>query len=190
MRKKQEEAERQRSREAENHRTFTLVTHSPEETLVLGRRCGELLESGQVVALCGPLGAGKTTFTKGVAQGLGVEEARDVKSPTFVLIKEYAGRVPIAHVDLYRIETLAAAERLDLQAYFDGAHVCLIEWAEKFPALLPSEHLRVTFAHRAPTEREITVEPRGARATHLVAALGRQPRHAAPPARRSRATTR
>src|SRR3989338_5939632 len=143
-----------------------VITRSPEETLALGRRLGELLQPGDVVALCGPLGAGKTTFIKGIALGLGVADAREVKSPTFVLIKEYAGRVPIAHVDLYRLERATDAGRIGLESYLNDRTVCLVEWAEKFPWLLPAKHLRVTFEHRAPacraggagrpTERQLT----------------------------------
>ena len=142
---------------------------------MVGRRLGELLAPGQVVALCGPLGAGKTTFVKGLAAGLGVPDAQQaVKSPTFVLIKEYQGRCPIAHVDLYRLETAADAERLDLHEYFGGAHVCLIEWAEKFPALLPREYLAVTFEHRAPTERRLTFTPHGAACASIVSSFATQ----------------
>ena len=160
-----------------------VTTRSPEETLARGRQLGELLTPGDVVALCGPLGAGKTTFVKGVADGLGVPHAQQaVKSPTFVLIKEYTGRCPVAHVDLYRMETLADAERLDLHAYCTSGGVCLIEWAEKFPALLPAKYLRVTFEHCAPTERHLTFTPRGDVAAQIVASLKRQWRVTTAPA--------
>ena len=141
---------------------------------MLGQRLGRLLRPGQVVALCGPLGAGKTTFVKGLAAGLDVPEAQHtVKSPTFVLIKEYCGRLPVAHVDLYRLDTMEAAVRLDLQEYFTGDGVCVIEWAEKFPALLPAEHVTVTFEHCAPQARRLTVVPHGAAWTRAVAAWRR-----------------
>ena len=154
----------------------TRTTHSAEETIAIGHQLGELLSPGQTIALCGPLGSGKTTFTKGVAVGLGVADGREVKSPTFVLIKEYAGRVPIAHVDLYRLEQLADAERIGLDAYLDGRAVCLIEWAEKFPALLPPDHLRITFSHHTPTERRLVVTAHGAASHQLLAAFQRSMR--------------
>ena len=153
---------------------FSITTHSTEETIALGRRLGRLLSPGQVVALCGPLGAGKTTFIKGVAVGLGLPDAREVKSPTFVLIKEYAGRVPIAHVDLYRLERATDAERIGLESYLNDRTVCLIEWADKFPELLPAGYLRVTCEHHAPTERRMTFTPHGAAYAQLLAALRQQ----------------
>lgn len=153
-----------------------VTTRSSEDTMALGQRLGALLAAGQVVALCGPLGSGKTTFVKGLAAGLGVADAQQaVKSPTFVLIKEYQGRLHVAHADLYRLETIDEAARLDLQDYYTGERVCLIEWADKFPAVLPADHLAVTFEHCAPTERRLTFTPHGASWARVIAALRARP---------------
>jgi len=110
---------------------MTLVTHGPEETLALGRRLGRLLGAGDVVALSGPLGSGKTTLTKGLAEGLDVEEPRWVTSPTFVLIHEYPGRVPVYHVDAYRLAGASDAEALGVDELFFGDGVTIVEWADR-----------------------------------------------------------
>lgn len=154
---------------------------SAEETISVGRLLGECLTPGQVVALRGPLGAGKTTLIKGIALGLGVADARDVKSPTFVLIKEYAGRCRVAHVDFYRLERQAEAERIDVDAYLNSETVCLIEWADKFPALIPSRHLRVRCEHSTPTERRITFTATDAASRKTLRALRHTLRRAASP---------
>ncbi len=106
-------------------------THSPEETLELGRRLGQKLIPGDCVLLFGELGAGKTTFTLGLARGLGLPENEYVRSPTFTLINQYQGRLPIYHLDLYRLETVADMEQLGLDDMFSSEGVFIIEWAEK-----------------------------------------------------------
>ena len=125
-----------------------LERHLPTETATadLGRRLGKLLNPGMVVALIGPLGAGKTTLTRAIAEGLGVDP-RQVASPTFALVHEYPGRVPIYHFDVYRLPDLKAFLDLGAEDYFRGDGVCLVEWADRVEAALPKDGLRITLAH-------------------------------------------
>ncbi len=114
----------------------TITSHSPDETFELGRQFAERLRAGDVVALDGDLGAGKTQFVKGLAAGLGHEG--EVTSPTFTLVHEYTGgRLPLFHFDFYRMESEAEVLRIGLDDYLDAGGVAAIEWAGKFPALLP-----------------------------------------------------
>ena len=116
-------------------------TSSPEETEFLGERIGRALEPGMVVALIGELGAGKTTLAKGIARGLEVPDL--VHSPTFTLIHEHKGRIPVYHFDLYRLDTIEQIEDLGYEDYFHGPGVTIVEWAEKIQALLPEDHLEI-----------------------------------------------
>lgn len=109
------------------------ITKSAEETIDLGRELGRLIEPPLVVLLCGELGAGKTTLTKGIAVGLGVENRNQVNSPTFVLINEYQGRCKIYHVDLYRLDTLKDLASIGLEDILRDDAVVMIEWGEKVP---------------------------------------------------------
>ena len=114
----------------------SITSHSPAETFALGERTAATLRPGDVLALCGDLGAGKTHFVKGLAAGLGV--ASSVTSPTFTLIHEYpGGRLPLYHLDFYRLESEDDALRIGFEEYLDAGGVLAIEWADKFPALLP-----------------------------------------------------
>ena len=134
-------------------------------TEAFGRRLGGLLFPGAVVALVGPLGAGKTYLTRSVVEGLG-GNGEDVSSPTFVLIQEYAARLPVYHFDAYRLAGEGEFFDLGAHEYFEGDGVCLVEWADRVPGALPPEHLMV----------ELTVTGEGARRARLE---GRGPRHAA-----------
>lgn len=131
------------------------VTASAEETAAIGERLGALLGAGDVVALTGELGAGKTCFVQGLARGLGVE-AR-ATSPTFVLINEYRGRLPVHHVDAYR--TARAAELIDLGLLelFDGDGVTVVEWAERAASLLPERAIHVHIDGVGDEPRTITM---------------------------------
>jgi tRNA threonylcarbamoyladenosine biosynthesis protein TsaE len=122
----------------------TNISHSPAETEQLGEAWGRKAESGLVIGLCGDLGAGKTHFVKGLARGLGIT-AR-VHSPTFALVNEYSGgRLPLFHLDLYRLETPAQIASAGLEEFLHPAGVAVIEWAERWPALRkPDSHLRPT----------------------------------------------
>jgi len=147
---------------------MTVMTRSREETLALGRRLGELLGPGDVLALRGPLGSGKTTLTKGIAEGLGVEEPRWVTSPTFVLVHQYEGRVPVYHIDAYRLRGPADAEALGMEEMFFGDGVAIIEWAERIEAALPPERLEITLEIAGEEEREIALTAVGAHYERLL----------------------
>jgi len=120
-----------------------LETLNLSETEALGKSLGPQLFSGAVIALIGPLGAGKTTFTRAVAEGLGVMNLAAVNSPTFTLIHEYPARLPIYHFDAYRLAKPEEFEGLGIDEYFGGDGVCLVEWADKFSELLPLERLEI-----------------------------------------------
>jgi tRNA threonylcarbamoyladenosine biosynthesis protein TsaE len=132
-------------------------------TEALGRRLGPLLFPGAVVALVGPLGAGKTHLVRAIAQGLDIPDSRVVHSPTFVLIQEYQARLPVYHFDAYRLRGEGELADLGVHEYFDGEGVCLIEWADRVAGLLPAEHLRITLAITGPTARQALLEGWGER---------------------------
>lgn len=129
---------------------------SPEETLSLGAKIALKAASGDVICLFGDLGAGKTHFAKGFASALGIP-AGEVDSPTFVLIQEYEGSLPLYHFDAYRIESLEEARRLGMEEYFYGDGICLIEWPERIAGILPETRTEVHFAHTGPNERRVEV---------------------------------
>ena len=112
-------------------------------TEAFGHRLGELLFPGAVVALIGPLGAGKTHLTRAIAEGLGIKNSRAVTSPTFVLIQEYPARLPIFHFDAYRLSGPDDFRDLGVDEYYEAHGVCLIEWADRVEAALPAEYLRI-----------------------------------------------
>lgn len=140
---------------------MVLISHSPEETRAIGEKVGRTLKPGAVVCLYGEMGAGKTCLIQGLARGLGVKEEKEVKSPTFVLIREYEGRVPIYHFDLYRIESEQELEGLGYEEYFYGRGVSLIEWADKIQEYLPPHRIEIRLAFLDEHERWIEVISRG-----------------------------
>lgn len=149
---------------------WTLALPSRTATEAFGRIIGQTLRGGETLALSGELGAGKTALVRGIAAGLGTPPSH-VTSPTFVLIHEYCGRLPLIHMDLYRLRSLADAESIGLHEYFQGTTVTAIEWADKFPELLPRDRLELTLQHKAPTARTARMLARGPRASALLAAL-------------------
>jgi tRNA threonylcarbamoyladenosine biosynthesis protein TsaE len=152
------------------------------ETEAFGRRLGELLFPGAVVALVGPLGAGKTHLARAIAEGLGVRNSVIVTSPTFVLIQEYPARLPIFHFDAYRLS--GAREFLDLgvEEYYQAGGVCLIEWADRVAEALPIEHLRVEINVIDADRRRFILSATGEQYQQLVSALaGAFPSHPTPP---------
>jgi tRNA threonylcarbamoyladenosine biosynthesis protein TsaE len=142
-------------------------------TEAFGRRLGAGLFPGAVVALIGPLGAGKTHLVRAIAEGLGIADSRVVTSPTFVLIQEYSGRWPIYHFDAYRLRGADELFDLGVHEYFDSAGISLVEWADRALETLPAEHLRLTVAITGPTSRRLEVEGRGQRYADLVKVLER-----------------
>jgi tRNA threonylcarbamoyladenosine biosynthesis protein TsaE len=141
----------------------TLILDLPDlaATEAFGRRLGRRLGPGTVVALVGPLGAGKTHLARAIALGLDVPDGRVVTSPTFVLVQEYRGRLPVYHFDAYRLRTEAEFADLGAHEYFEGDGVCLVEWADRVPGCLPPDHLRVTLAVTGETSRRAVVEAVG-----------------------------
>lgn len=147
---------------------LTFASDGPDATRRLGHALGRLAEPGDVVLLRGDLGAGKTTFTQGFAAGAGCDEL--VNSPTFILVNEYRGRLPIYHADLYRLDDPEEVARLDLShASLDG--VLVVEWPERGDTLLPEERLLVSIAIDGSVGRRFTFIPHGRRAATLVARL-------------------
>ncbi|MCE9531123.1 MAG: tRNA (adenosine(37)-N6)-threonylcarbamoyltransferase complex ATPase subunit type 1 TsaE [Planctomycetes bacterium] len=123
--------------------TKQVDVQSLAETEALGRRLGELLFPGAVVALIGPLGAGKTHLVRAIAEGLGIRNPMAVTSPTFVLIQEYPARLPIFHFDAYRLKGPQEFIDLGVHEYYDAGGVCLIEWADRVEEALPADYLRI-----------------------------------------------
>ncbi|MQR84445.1 tRNA (adenosine(37)-N6)-threonylcarbamoyltransferase complex ATPase subunit type 1 TsaE [Bacillus megaterium] len=139
---------------------FTFMSTSPDETNQLAARLATLLEAGDVLLLEGDLGAGKTTFTKSLAKGLGIE--RNVNSPTFTIIKEYkSGRLPLYHMDVYRLGN--EFEDLGFDEYFEGDGVTVVEWAHLIEEQLPNEYIQIKIYHENETTRKILVKAIGSR---------------------------
>lgn len=130
-----------------------------EETLKLGRILGESLQAGAVVTLNGDLGSGKTTLTKGIALALGVDES--IVSPTFTIVQEYEGRLPLFHFDAYRIADEEEMYFIGFEEYLARGGVCVIEWAERIEGILPAERLDLFLAYAADGGREARLRIRG-----------------------------
>ncbi len=143
--------------------TLTLTLPDPAATTALGRRLGQLLFPGAVVALVGMLGAGKTFLTRAIAEGLGIRDSRVVTSPTFVLIQEYQARLPIYHFDIYRLRSDAEFADLGAAEYLEGDGVCLIEWADRVAASLPREHLLIALTITGDEARNVQLTAQGPR---------------------------
>ena len=150
-----------------------ITTDSTDETIELGKRVGSLLEPDDVVALSGPLGSGKTCLTKGIALGLGVTDSRAVRSPTFIIINEYEGRLGLYHVDAYRLQGAEDLESLGSNEFMFSGVVTVIEWAERVAEALPAEYLQVTCRHAGESRRTYTVSANGSRFVRLIEKLRR-----------------
>lgn len=148
-----------------------LNSHSPEQTQLLGSHLGELACQGDVFLLTGELGTGKTCLVQGIARGLGVKEY--ASSPSFVIIREYHGNLPLYHIDFYRFNHVEEITDLGLEEYLYGDGVCAVEWAEKGTPALPEENLVIALNYTpgSETERSVYIEPRGERYTALVKKL-------------------
>lgn len=146
-----------------------LVSHSPEETVELGKILGESALPGDVILLEGKLGAGKTCLTQGIAWGLGIDDY--VLSPTFVIMRELYGRLTLYHIDLYRLDNIEESLDLGLDDYLYGKGICVVEWAEKAISILPENHLLIRIEYLSDTERGFTLEPNGKRYRELAEKL-------------------
>lgn len=138
-----------------------LESHSMNETVRLGRKIGKNLKAGDLVALTGELGAGKTTLVKGIVEGLGVPKRQGVVSPTFILIHEYQGREKVFHMDWYRLKTVRGADELLAEECFSSGAVNLVEWAEKGGEILPKERIHITLRHKSALKRKIEISATG-----------------------------
>lgn len=134
--------------------TLTYQTGSNEETEALGKRLAVHLKPSDVITLEGDLGAGKTTFTKGLAKGLGIK--RNVNSPTFTIVKQYKGSIPLYHMDVYRLED--SDEDIGFEEYFHGDGVAVIEWAQFIEEYLPDERLEITITSIGENERIVELK--------------------------------
>jgi tRNA threonylcarbamoyladenosine biosynthesis protein TsaE len=153
--------------------TLELVSHSPEETQKLGRRLGEVAQPGDVFLLVGDLGSGKTCLTQGIAWGLGIKEY--ALSPSFVIIRELYGRLPLYHIDLYRLDRIEESMDLGLDDYLYGRGVCVVEWAEKALSLMPPERLLIRLDYLSDTERRFRLEASGQRYSKIVSQVKKFP---------------
>ena len=134
----------------------TFISNSPAETEAIGRQLAEDVDAGSVLALKGELGSGKTLFTKGLVAGLGSSAA--VTSPTFTIVHEYqGGRLPVYHFDFFRLENREAAARLGLDDYFFGDGLSVIEWADRFPELVPEQARWISFKIKSECQRAIAL---------------------------------
>jgi tRNA threonylcarbamoyladenosine biosynthesis protein TsaE len=152
---------------------ITVITHGPERTQALAAALGRLLVPGDVLVLVGPLGAGKTVFVKGLAQGLAADPAVPVTSPSFTILHEYPGPLPLYHFDFYRLGCEAELEGLGYEEFFDGPGVCAVEWADKFPRVMSQALMEIHLAPAGESVREITflLPAAGERGRELAQAL-------------------
>ena len=142
---------------------YQIILANEAETIDFGRRLGSFLEAGDLITMEGDLGAGKTTMTKGIGEALGVK--RVINSPTFTILKGYQGRIPLYHLDVYRLE--GTKQELGFEEYFEGDGVCVIEWAQFIEDELPNERLALTLKH-VDTGRALILEPVGKHYEDLV----------------------
>ena len=154
------------------------ATNTAEETQAFAEQVGRLLKPGDVLALHGDLGSGKTTFVQGLVKGTG-NAAAAVKSPTFVLVREYPGAVPVVHIDAYRLSGSPAAAWLDVEQLIHPDKITVIEWAERLTELLPDQRIDIQMEHISTNRRRITLIGQGARGSQLHASLA--PTVQAPP---------
>jgi len=146
-------------------------SRNASETIRLGKRIGAVLQPGDVVALVGELGAGKTQLIKGLASGAGVGKPTYVSSPCFTLINEYPGRVPFYHIDLFRLDNEKEVVGLGLEDYFQAGGITAIEWADKIPSFLPTEMLSIHILYTGKNTRSIEIMGKGKRYEELVSQM-------------------
>jgi len=146
-------------------------TISDQETIKLGKRLGELLKEGDVVALVGELGSGKTWFAKGLALGLGVGSNTVITSPSFALVNEYEGKSTFYHMDLYRLQDLSELHSAGLDEYLQTEAVVIMEWADRWPEMLPDHRIKVALTIIDDSSRKIVLSGHHHRALELLSAL-------------------
>ncbi len=149
-----------------------LISHSVDDTINLGTFIGKNLREGSIVALMGDLGSGKTCITQGIARGLGVSEKYYITSPTFTLINEYPGRVPLYHLDVYRLSGSADLRDMGYEEYFFGEGVIVVEWAEKIDDIIPSDSIFIWLKYLDEGKREITISCTGNNGSEMINKIG------------------
>lgn len=147
---------------------LSIISRSPDDTRRVGAAVGRLAAAGLAVALYGDLGVGKTVFAQGVAHGLDVPDTYYVTSPTYTIVNEYPGRLPLVHMDFYRLEAIEDLESIGIEDVTAGEGVVVIEWAERLPASYLGDHLSVSLTVRSDDTREIKLIPYGQRSVDLI----------------------
>ncbi len=142
-------------------KSIELVSRGPGQTRQLGEKIGRLAREGDVILLSGELGAGKTCLTQGIARGLGIRE--NALSPTFVIMREMHGWLPLYHIDLYRLDRIEESMDLGLDDYLYGRGICVVEWAEKALSIMPKDHLLIEISYLSDTGRGFHLKPCGQR---------------------------
>jgi tRNA threonylcarbamoyladenosine biosynthesis protein TsaE len=156
--------------------SWTVTSNSTRNTMSWGRKLGKLVQGGEIIGLIGELSAGKTSFVRGFTAGAGVGKEAWVRSPTFTLINEYQGRLPVYHIDLYRIgKAPEEIESLNLREYLYSDGATLIEWFDYLPAGEVDEYLEIQMAHAGRAARQLTFVAHGARYEKIVAELRGSP---------------
>lgn len=163
--------------------TLQKMTHGVEATMELGRRVGACLRGGDILALVGTLGAGKTHLAKGLAAGIGVNDSRSVTSPTFVIVNEYAGRERVLHIDAFRLSGAEELSNLGFEEMCQGGAIIIVEWADRVRELMPPRSLWITITVCGESQRQMAFSTIDSDiATRVSAALDRQPPAADNPA--------
>jgi len=136
-----------------------VISNSAEETIEIGRKIGEQLKGGEIIAICGALGSGKTHIIKGIAAGAGAKNSREVTSPTFVIVNEYKGRLDVYHIDAYRLKSISEFEMTGFDDLCYQQSVVVIEWADKIEkALRGIDYIRIELSHCGETQRAIHIQ--------------------------------
>lgn len=157
------------ARKRQKLKSLEIISNSPAQTKRLGMQLGMLAKPGDVILLVGTLGAGKTCLTQGIARGLGISEY--TPSPSFVLVREYQSKLPLYHIDLYRLDLIEAIAQLGLDDYLYGNGICVVEWADKGLSVLPEEHLLIEIQFISSTERRLIFTPKSARYREMLSKL-------------------
>lgn len=153
---------------------WTTWSRGERQTILLGMILGRLLRPGSIVALHGELGSGKTRLTQGIAEGLEVAPSEIVSSPSFALIHEYQGRIPLYHMDFFRLQPNIWEPDLGIEEYLWGDGACVIEWVERMEAILPPDHLGIDLKILGPRKRQIDLRAEGERHRQILEALQRE----------------
>jgi len=153
---------------------YNMLSEHPEKTKKIGKELAGLLMPGDNIILNGPLGSGKTLFTKGVASGLGIIRPEYVNSPSFVIVKEYKGRINLYHFDLYRLDDIEDIQYMGMDEYINGNGVVVIEWAERMKGLLPEDYLDITIGIIGDEKRSFYFKPFGKRYDYIISRYFKQ----------------